>query len=421
MSWKIGIGAVLLIVVGLVLFDGFFTVRPDQFALVTEFGDPVRVIYDEVCADTPEERAATDGACTKTEIVPSPGLYFKMPLTQDVRYMDARVRNWYDETRDTKTVELRTIDFEAFARWRIIDPLRYYKAARTDARMMAGMDSIVTARIQAMVSEHSLASIVRDRGRRFSLRAKLDLSALIADYEECRPSTNQAVQRLIDESESATMERDKGFEDSPAMRSEIVRNIQSWANVQLEAQFGVHILDLHFKHLNYSSQIRDSMVAAIAADRQRDIASYRKIGTVCKGSIDQVKTRRRGEIDGEKDQEVRELLGSAQAEAIRTKAEAFGQDPGFFQFLKTLEVYEKGFEDGTSIVLSTDSPLFALMHDKTLAAPLDIAPTAAPVRALPAPPPPPAEGAGAPGGAPEPEVAPEAPPAPAPDAPTPAP
>ena len=65
MSWKIGLGAVLLIVIGLVVFDGFFIVRPDQFALVTEFGDPVRVIYDEVCADTPEQLAASNGACTK--------------------------------------------------------------------------------------------------------------------------------------------------------------------------------------------------------------------------------------------------------------------------------------------------------------------------------------------------------------------
>ncbi|MCA9634380.1 MAG: hypothetical protein KC766_42330, partial [Myxococcales bacterium] len=350
MSWKIGIGVVVLIVLVLVVFDGMFIVKPDQFALVTEFGDPVRVIYDERCADTPEELAATNGECTRKEVVPAPGLYFKMPLSQDVRYMDARVRNWYDEGNDTKTVELRTIDFEAFARWRIVDPLRYYTAARTDQRVMAGMDSIVTARIQSVVSEHSLASIVRDRGRRFSLRAKLDLSALIADYEECKPQKNAAIQRLIDEAEDATKERDKGFEDQPALRSEIVKSIQDWANEQLEAQFGIHILDLHFRRLNYSSQIRESMVLAIAADRQRDIAAYNKVGTVCKGSIDQVKTRRRGEIDGEKEQEVRELLGSAQAEAIRTKAEAFGQDPSFFQFLKTLEVYERSFTDKTSLV-----------------------------------------------------------------------
>ena len=155
------------------------------------------------------------------------------------------------------------------------------------------------------------------------------------------------------------------------------------------------------------------MVLAIAADRQRDIAAYNKVETVCKGSIDQVKTRRRGEIDGEKEQEVRELLGSAQAEAIRTKAEAFGQDPSFFQFLKTLEVYERSFTDKTSLVLTTDSPLFALMKDKTLAAPLDIAPTAP--KALPAP---------APVPTPDPEAVPTPEEAPTPDdapAPTPAP
>lgn len=369
MKWKIAAGAAVAIVAILFLVDGMFVVKPDQFVLVTEFGDPVREIFDTVCEDdgdnhgkTTDELAAD--ACTRWVKRPAPGLYFKMPLTQDVRVIDARVQGWYDKAEDTKTVELRTIDFKSFARWRVIDPLRFYTSARTVSRVLGGMDSIVTARIQSSIREHKLASIVRDRGREFSERAVLDLRELIAEHVECRPDRNTAIQGLLDEAEDAAKNRDRQSDDgsAPALRSKIVESIRTWANEQLEKEFGISILDLHFVELNYSRTIYDDMVEAIAKDRERDIASYRKIGEVCQGSIDQAKFRLKGEIDGEKDKEVRRILGEAAAEAIRIKREAFGTDPAFFSFIKTLEVYEKSLAGQTSMVLSTSSPLFALMN-----------------------------------------------------------
>ena len=389
MKWKIAIAAVAAILIGLVLVDGVFVVRPDQYALVTEFGDPVQEIYKDVCADLGDNHdkpvdELPAAACAHTTKVPAPGLYFKMPLTQDVRYIDARVQGWYDDAQDTKTVELRTIDFKAFARWRVIDPLRFYTAAREVKRVQAGMDSIVTARIQSVIREHKLASIVRDRDRQFMERAELDLRELIAEHKECRPESNEAIQKVLKEAEDATKGRDRrGADDVPALRSEIVDGIRTGANGQLEKEFGITILDLHFMELNYSRSIYDAMVDAIAKDRERDIASYRKIGQVCRGSIDQAKFRLKGEIDGGKDKEVRRILGEAQAEAIRIKREAFGTDPDFFRFIKTLEVYEKTIDSKTSLILSTSSPLFALLGDAGVMN--SVAPSAMGPRALPAP------------------------------------
>ncbi|PKN58813.1 MAG: hypothetical protein CVU56_03880 [Deltaproteobacteria bacterium HGW-Deltaproteobacteria-14] len=427
MKWKLAIAAVLVILVGLVAVDGVFIVKPDQFAIVTEFGDPVNVIVEEVCADLGENRSKqmddiAEGVCKETTMRPKPGLYFKMPLTQDVRFIDARVQGWYDDARDTKTVELRTIDFKAFARWRVIDPLRFYTAARTVDRVMAGMDSIVTARIQSVIREHKLASIVRDRGRKFVERAELDLRELITEHKECRPEDNDAIQKVLKEAEEATKGRDRrGADDVPALRSEIVDGIRIAATEQLEKEFGITILDLHFMELNYSQSIYPAMVEAIAKDRERDIASYRKIGQVCRGSIDQAKLRLKGEIDGEKDKEVRRILGDAQAEAIRIKREAFGTDPDFFRFIKTLEVYENSLGGKTSLVLSTSSPLFALMNDKTLmesvAPSSGPPPTFAPRRALPGMQP---NEAPTPTPTPRPSPTPEATPTPTPS-PTPAP
>ena len=335
----------LLLVVGVVAaWNGFFVVRPDQYAIVTEFGEPTQVVTD-------------------------PGLYFKVPFIQEARYLDARVHGWDDTAHDTKTAELRTIDFTAFARWRIAKDgvLKFYQAVRTEQRAHASMDSIVTARIQATVREHKLASLVRDEGRAFDKREELDLRALVTGYDECAPENNKEIAAIMEEkrAESITVEQAR------AMRSEIVRAILTAANSTLREEFGIEILDLHFKYLNYSPQVHQKMIDSIRADREKDIAAYRKIGKACVGSIDQVRQRTLGEITGEQQMEVRRVQGAAVAQAIETKARAFNEDPEFFKFLQTLGLYERSLNRGTRLVLSGAHPLLGLMND---ASALDAAP-----------------------------------------------
>lgn len=341
---------VLLVVAAVVtLWNSMFMVRPDQFAIVTQFGEPKRVLGDDE----------------------DPGLYFMTPFVQSVRYLDRRVHGWDDSSRDTKTLELRTIDFTAFARWRIdpdapedrdSGPLKFYKAVRTKKRAAAVMDSIVTARIQAAVRQEHLASVVRDTGRPFDERAELDLKTLIHDYSECRPETNKAIAAILSEKRG----QDATQQEGQPKRSTIVEAILVDANMKLQSEFGIEILDLHFKYLNYSPQVHSKMIEMIRADREKDISSYRKAGKACLGSIKQVKERRLGEILGERDRTVRELDGAAQATAIKTKAIAFNSDPDFFRFLQTLQLYKDALATKSTLVLSTDSPIFSLLHDRSL-------------------------------------------------------
>ena len=342
-------GGILVIAALVVLWNAMFIVRPDQFAIVTQFGEPKRVLGDDE----------------------GPGLYFMTPFVQSVRYLDRRVHGWDDSSRDTKTLELRTIDFTAFARWRIdpstpegVDsgPLKFYKAVRTEKRAAGVMDSIVTARIQAAVRQEHLASVVRDTGRTFDERAELDLKTLIHDYEECRPETNEAIKAILGEKRG----QDATQQEGQPKRSKIVDEILADANQKLQSEFGIEILDLHFKYLNYSPQVHSKMIEMIRADREKDISSYRKAGKACLGSIDQIKERRLGEILGERDRTVRELRGEAQATAIKTKASAFNSDPDFFRFLETLQLYRESLAAKSTLVLSTDSPIFSLLHDRDL-------------------------------------------------------
>ena len=341
------ITAVLAFLVVLVLWSSFYVVRPDQFVVLTQFGEPIDEKRD-------------------------PGLYFLVPFLQDARYLDSRVRGWDDVSRNTNTSELKPIDFTAFARWQIDPrpggPTRFYTAVQDDRRAEASMDSVVTKRIQAAVRDHRLASIVRDQGRNFGGRAASDLKFLFVDYPECQPAENAEVKQMLDEYDeiAAKSTSATGTEAAKALRSEIVTAILTTSNELLDDQFGIQILDLHFKYLNYSKQVHEEITNKITKDRGRDIARYNKLGSACTGKIKQVKEQQLGSIVGERDRRVRELEGGAVAEAIAIKAEAFNSNPGFFRFLKMLELYEDSLANNTSFILTTDNPLFGLMSDPSL-------------------------------------------------------
>ena len=350
------------------LWKSFYIVRPDQFIVVTQFGDPI----DEIRA---------------------PGLYFLVPLVQDARYLDSRVRGWDDITRNTNTAELKPIDFTAFARWRINPaeggPTHFYTAVGSDRGAHASMDSIVTKRIQAAIREHRLASIVRDKGRSFAGRASADLKFLFVDYPECQPRSNSEIKQMLDEYEqiAARQVSATGTEEARALRSEIVTAILTTSNKVLRADFGIEILDLHFKYLNYSPQVHAEITTKITKDRGRDIARYNKLGNTCTGTIRRVKERQVGTIVGERDRQIRELEGKAVAEAIRIKAAAFNQDPGFFRFVKMLELYDDALRKNTRFILSANNPLLALMQDASLVNPVakrDLPKRKAPASKVPA-------------------------------------
>ncbi len=340
--------APLLAAVGLfILWNSFYIVRPDQFVVVTQFGEPID-----------ERRDA--------------GIYFLVPFVQDTRYLDSRVRGWDDIARNTNTAELKPIDFTAFARWRIDPapdgPTRFYTAVRDDNRAHRSMDSVVTKRIQAAIRENRLASIVRDKGRSFAARAASDLKFLFVDYPECQPDSNPEISEMLDEYDAIALLSigATGTEEAKALRSEIVANILSTSNEALLLEFGIEILDLHFKYLNYSSQVHAEITSKITKDRERDIARYNKLGSTCTGTIKQVKEQQIGAIVGEQDRRVRELQGDAIAQAIAIKADAFNTNPEFFRFLKMLELYEESLTQNTSFILSADNPLLGLMRDPAL-------------------------------------------------------
>jgi HflC protein len=229
------------------------------------------------------------------------------------------------------------------------------------------MDSIVTDRIQKELRSRKLSEIVRETGRNFGARASVDLRNIFDVYEECNPEVNPEFKKALsaDTLKLAPSDTD-GTASSPsdggAMRSAIVNAMVSASNEQLAPEYGIEIVDMHFKYLNYSHQVHEQIIKQIEADRKDDISSYLEVGQKCVGYINRIADAERGTILGEGERRVRELDGEAVARAIQIKAEAFQKDPEFFQFLKDLEIVGNVMNDRSKLVLSTQNPLLGLLQ-----------------------------------------------------------
>ena len=300
----IQIGLVVALLAGVIVVnDGLFVVRVDRFAIVTEFGAPKRVL-DE------------------------PGLYFKIPAIQDAVELDKRIMSWDDQPQEVITLDKKRIYINSFARWKVTDPLKYYTAVREEVVAQMNLDKIIGGNIREIVSGNLLDTLVRDTNR--------SLTYTTEDSER----------------ERATVELKDG-----RGRSAIVQDVVMLSREELKETFGIELIDVDIKQLNYTKSAQDATIRQMISEREKVAASYEAQGrkeadTIAGETQEQVLALR-----GSAELDRLRIEGEARAEASAVKAKAFGQDPEFYRFVQSLELYAKAFRKETSIYLTTDSAL----------------------------------------------------------------
>ena len=292
---------------GLVANDGLFVVPVDRFVIVTEFGAPIRVIEE-------------------------PGLYFKVPAIQHVVSIDKRIMSWDDQPQEVITRDKKRIYINSFARWRVEDALKYYTAVRDESVAQMNLDKIIGGNIREIVSGNLLDTLVRDTDR--------VLTYATEDSER----------------ERATAELPDG-----QGRTAIVNAIVSLSKTELKETFGIAIIDVDIKQLNYTKSAQDATIRQMISEREKVAATYEAQG---RKEADTIAGETQEQVLGLRGSATRERLrieGESRAEASATKAVAFGQDPEFFRFIQSLELYQAAFQTNTSLYLSTESPLLELL------------------------------------------------------------
>jgi membrane protease subunit HflC len=275
--------AVLAAIVGLLAASSFFIVSEAQQALVIQLG---RI-----------EREARE-----------PGLYWKLPLVQTVARYDKRVLDVDPPSERVILADQKRLVVDVFARYRIVDPTRFYQAIGTEAAVEGRLGSVLSA----------------------SLRRVLG---------------GVALQALLSNERAGVMQRIK-------------------EQVEAEAtSFGIRIVDVRIRRADLPDETSQAIYARMKSEREREAAEFRAQGFEQAQQIKGKADRERTAILAEAERDSQILRGQGDADSIKIYADAFGRDPEFYGFYRSLQAYRRalGTEDAT-LVLSPSSEFFRYMQ-----------------------------------------------------------
>ena len=280
--------ALLVIVVLAIIVTSytFFVVDPTEQALVLRFGQPVR------------------------DLIGAPGLYAKAPFIDTVVYIDKRILALDNERQEVLVAENQRLEVDAFVRYRIADPLRFYQSVFNVKGADAQLGGMLNSALRRTLSEASIVDIVRDK-------------------------------------------RD-------ALMAEIRDQVRAGAE-----RFGVEVVDVRIKRADLPPENSEAVFRRMQAERQRLAASFRAQGSQ---QSQQIKANADAKVTvtiAQAQQQSDQIRGEGDGERNRIFAEAYGKDPEFFAFYRSMQAYDDGLKGDTRAILSPKSDFFRYFSTPT--------------------------------------------------------
>jgi membrane protease subunit HflC len=311
------ISITILAFLGIALFvlaSSLYTVSEVEQAIITQFGKPV---------GTP---------------VTTAGLKIKVPFIQDVNLIDKRVLEWDGSPSDMPTKDKLYVSVDLFARWRIVDPLQYFLRLHDERSAQSRLDDILGSETRNAVAKHDLIEIIRTTKDRVPLR-----DTLVTDAgRELQVGSLVPIQ--------------KG-------RQLVEREILAEAAEKVRV-FGMELLDIRFKRINYNESVRPKIYDRMISERRQIAERFLSEGNGEAARIRGNRVRDLNKIQSEAYQQVEEIRGVADAKATEIYARAYNQSPesvAFYEFTRTMQSYKSIIAENTTLVLSTDSDLFKFL------------------------------------------------------------
>lgn len=295
----------------IVAWEAFYTVNETEQIIITQFGKPVGEIVDQA------------------------GLKLKIPFIQKVNRIEKRILLWDGSANDMPTKDKLYITVDTFGRWRIKDPLQYFLRLRDERSAQSRLEDILGSETRNAVAKHELIEIVRTtKGR------------------------NPAVDPLLTKAEVGKL--------LPIKRGRrlVEEDIFSAASVKL-AEFGIELLDIRFKRINYNESVRQKIYARMISERQQIAERFRSEGAGEAAKIIGNKEKDLQRIESEAYREIQSIQGVADAKATEIYSAAYNQSKSareLYDLVKTLETYKQVVDPATTLVLTTESELYQLMN-----------------------------------------------------------
>jgi len=295
----------LFVVAAVVLLaNSFFVVNEAEQAIVTQFGEPVGTINEA-------------------------GPHLKIPFIQNVNRFEKRIMKWDGDPNQIPTKDKRFIWIDTTARWRIVDPLLFFKTVATVNGAQSRLDDILDSAVRDAVSERLLVELVRGK-----------------DYVSQRGGDERF------EVEGVVIEKEQLIG-----REEILAGLLEKAKTSVP-EYGIELIDVQIKRINYVETVRQRVYERMINERKKVAAEYRSEGEGEQANILGQMERELKQIRSEAYRKALEVRGAADAQAAAIYANAFNQDKEFYSFLRTLEAYKKTIGENGKLVISTDAEFF---------------------------------------------------------------
>jgi membrane protease subunit HflC len=295
--------------------------------------------------DETEQVAVTQFNKVVGDPITEPGLKFRIPFIQRPNYFLRNIQEWDGEPGQIPTLDKTYIWVDSFARWRIVDPIAFFETVTDRMLALTRLDDIINPAIRNAVTSNHLIETVRNSNR--------EMTTLEEDIDVGDVEVNMG-DEIIDPSAYVIQ----------TGREKLSREILRAAQPKLE-KFGIELIDVKIKRVNYVQKVRDSVYARMVAERNQVAEKIRSQGRGEAFRIEGDKEKDLKLIQSEAYRTAQEIKGKADAEATKIFADAFNKDPEYYSFTKSLEVYQMSLDKKSKVVLSTDSELFRYLKNST--------------------------------------------------------
>jgi len=229
------------------------------------------------------------------------GLHFKLPYPLQVAYkFDKRLLEYDSPPEEVITEDKKTLVIDYYARWRIVDPLLFLQTVTSEARAMVRIDDLAYSELRTEIGKVELIDVVSKE------------------------------------------------------RGQIMKKVATETNLKAQ-DFGVEVVDVRIKRADLPPQNEEAVFQRMQTEREQQAKQYRSEGEEEATKIQATADREKALILAEARREAQIIRGKGEAEALKIYAEAYNQDPEFFAFLRTMEMYEKSFSDKDTLVLTPES------------------------------------------------------------------
>ena len=306
----------ILVIGGVLLFNSsFFILTEGQQAIITQFGKPV--------------------GDPKTDA----GYHFKMPFTQDVRYVDKRILSWDGYPNQIPTKDKKYIKVDTTARWKVVDALKFIQTVQNEQGAKARLDTILDGYTRDIISGHNLVEAVRDSNN------------ILDKIEEKKAE----IKKRKENGEAIIEEEIVGDIDKIKVgREQLSQRIVELASSDL-AELGIELIDVQLRRISYEASVEQKVYERMISERQKIAQKIRSIGKGEKAKIEGRVNKDLKEIQSKAYRLAEVIKGKAEAQATKIYANSLNRDPKFYEFIRTMEAYQKAIKPDSKFLLSSDS------------------------------------------------------------------